>query len=255
MNIVRGIKTICLFIIMLIGNKTFAETNKQSIELITGLDKAPFIFNDATKGVQIELIRQAFAINDVDVKFTPLPLGRNITGYQRWNVQGIITLPSDYSYPGMSVSKPYIIYQNVAVSLARNNFAIKDVADLSGKSVASFQKAKKFLGSKFKEVVNYSLDYREVADQRKQLEMLFAGQTEVIVLDINIFKYFMRNQAQALYRKPYTLHYIFKERAYSAGFKSEQYRDMFDLAILDLKQSGDYNRLFEKYLLNSRPEK
>ena len=236
-SLVCDFKIICLTFILCWSCLSTAEINKKPIELISGLDKAPFITNGAKGGLQIELIRQVFTSQNIDVKFTPMPLGRNITGYQRWNVQGVITLPSNYTYPNMFLSKPYISYQNVAVSLSRNNFTIKNIDDLSGRSVVAFQKAKNFLGEKYKGIVQYSLDYREVADQRKQVEMLFSGQMEVIILDINIFKYFMRNQAQDMYRKPFKLHYIFKKRPYSAGFKSEDLKNKFDLGILQMKKS------------------
>ena len=231
----------------------------QKIELITGLDKPPFVMNQAKTGLQLDMIMQAFALKDVEVNFVSLPLGRNFKAYLRWNIDSIITLPADYSYPGIYLSQPYITYQNVAVSLVEKNFFFDNYADLFGKSVVAFQTASILLGEEFKYVIKYSTNYREMADQNKQITQLFLDKTEVIVLDINIFKYFIKlHQTEKMYRKPYKIHTIFKEMKYSAGFKSEKIRNIFDLGIEEFMKNGGYERLSDKYLINrvhSRSEK
>ena len=184
--------------------------DNQTLELITGLAKPPFILEDQQRGLQLDLIREAFASENLSVHFNAMPLGRNLTGFRRMNADGIITLPPSYEHPALFMSKPYIIYQNVAVSLAEDNFTIDKISDLSDKSIIAFQNAKKFLGEDYEGAIAYSMDYREVPDQMKQIELLFLRRTEVIILDINIFKYFVKTQKNALFNKPFSYHYIFQ---------------------------------------------
>ena len=227
---------------------TISDNTEGKLELVTGLPKPPFIIDTNGNGLQLDLIRAALPTHDKSIHFSSMPLGRNITAFQWLNADGIITIPSDYQHPALFISKPYISYQNVAISLMDNNFNIKSVEDLSDKSIAAFQNAKKFLGKEFKKAVDYSIDYREVANQAEQIKRLYLRETEVIVLEINIFKYFIKQQTEAWYNKPFNVHYIFKEQQYSAGFKSKKLRNKFDIGIQAIKENGNYQTIVDSYL-------
>ncbi len=228
--------------------QTIPQKSTKILEIITGLPKPPFILDGAKSGLQLDLIRATLS-PDYLVKFIPTPLGRNITSYQRTSVNGIATLPLDYQHPNMYISKPYINYQNVAISLAESNFSINSIDDLSGKSVAAFQKARKFLGDDFSKKISYLLDYREIADQMRQISMLYSRSTEVIVLDSRIFKYFIRDHAdQVRYKKPINIHYIFAERYYSAGFDSKELCEQFDQGMIRIRKEGIYQEILDRYL-------
>lgn len=227
---------------------TEQETENKTLELITGLAKPPFILEDQQTGLQLDLIREAFTSNNIKVNFNSMPLGRNLTGFRQMNADGLITLPPNYEHPALFMSKPYISYENIAISLAENYFTIEKISDLSDKSIIAFQNAKKFLGDEYEDAIAYSMDYREVPDQMKQIELLFLRRTEVIILDINIFKYFVRTHKDTLFNKPFTIHYIFNERPYSIGFKSKKLKDVFDKAIHTMKENGSYQLVLDNYL-------
>jgi polar amino acid transport system substrate-binding protein len=216
--------------------------------LVAGLAKPPFIIEENGQGMQLEIIREAFESMNKEVSFIHVPYGRVITEFKQLNTDGIITLPSDYEHPSLHMSKPYITYQNVAVSLLESNFSINEIQDLSDKSIISFQNARKYLGDEYNLVANYSMDYRERADQTQQIDMLFARRTEVIILDINIFKYLLANRNEGQFNQPFNVHYLFNERLYSAGFKSKEVRDLFDQGIVNIKEQGTYQSLLDKYL-------
>ncbi len=92
------------------------------------------------------------------------------------------------------------------------------------------------------------MDYREIHDQSKQIEMLFLRRTEVIIMDINIFKYFIKHSESSIYNKPFNVHYIFNERPYSAGFRSKEIRDQFDQGIQQMRENGSYQLIIDNYL-------
>lgn len=243
----RGISVVTSFVLLNVIS-FISSADNHSIELVSGLSKPPFVIEENDSGMQLDIIREAFKTENIEVKFIHLPLARTITGFQRWDVDGVITLPEDYQHPGMFLSAPYISYQNVAVTLNESALSINSVADLSGKSVAAFQNAKKFLGDNYNKVLAYSLDYREIADQSKQITMLYSRQAEVIVLDVNIFKHFLRKNSGAMYHKAVNIHYIFDERLYVAGFKNEGNRDRFDRGIRLIKDNGTYQATLDRYL-------
>lgn len=229
-------------------NNTVKSTVEPVVKLVTGLAKPPFILEEQGKGMQLDLIREAFSFEQTKVNFVHMPLGRNVTGFLRLNADGIITLPPEYQHPSLFISKPYITYQNVAVSLSEKEFSILKIEDLADKSIVAFQNAKKFLGETFEQTVTYSMDYREVPSQLKQIEMLFLRRTEVIVLDINIFKYFINTHSDSIYSKPFSVHYIFNERLYSIGFKSEELRNVFDAGIKTMQENGSYQVIVDNYV-------
>ena len=235
---------ICAFSLSLVCVK-YATAEK--IELLTGLAKPPFILNKH-EGIQIELITQALALQDIEANFTLMPLGRNVNSFVRWDFDGIITLPPHFSHSQVHLSAPYIRYQNVAVTLADNNFDINDIDQLLGRSIVAFQGARTFLGNKYKEVTAYSPDYREVANQKQQIGMLFSGRTDVIVLEHHIFEHLTREQDGPLYQKPYIVHKIFPEINYVAGFKSQTLAEKFNRGILQLKATGQYQQFINKYI-------
>ncbi len=241
-------KISCLFLCLFMSLATYAEDREGALEMVAGLAKAPFITDNQGHGMQMDIIKAAFAQDEIDVKFLQMPLGRNITGFQRLNADGVATLSQDYQHPALHLSEPYISYQNVAISLAENQLSIETIADLSGKNVIAFQNARKFLGDSYGEAVAYLLDYRELHEQEQQIDMLFLRRTEVIILDINIFKYFVKNHQGEMFDKPTTVHYIFNQRNYVAGFRSPEMRDKFNRGIRRLKEDGSYQEILNNYL-------
>ncbi len=221
-----------------------------TIEMVAGLPKPPFIIEENTSGIQLEIIREALSTENIEVNFSHLPLGRNITGYQQWHIDGVSILLSDFQYPGLFVSRPYITYENVAITLEDKNITLENFKQLSGKSVIAFQNARKFLGEEYGNTVSYLIDYRELADQQQQIAMLFAGRTDVIILDINIFRYFMKNHTDDSYNKLFTVHHLFEKRHYAAGFKSEALKSAFDRGVQLIKDNGTYQYVLDKYLMN-----
>ncbi len=219
----------------------------ESVTFLAGLPKPPFIVNENGAGIQLDIIRKALTTQGVETEFEHVPLSRNILNFQRIGIDAVSILPSDFQRTNMYVSKPYITYQNVAVSLANRELEINSIDDLSGVSVAAFQKARKFLGDDFHYKVAKSSGYREVADQIKQIEMLFSGETEVIILDINIFIHYCKTHMSSVDENTFKVHYIFDEKNYSAGFKSLALKTKFDNGIEYIKESGDYQNILNKY--------
>lgn len=265
MNIGNWLRVVLLVQLSFMSLQVQAENNITKVEIISGLPKPPFIMPQTVRepiegpvldnkvhslhqGIQIDIIREALLSQNYLPEFTHVPLARNITNFQKWHVDGVAILPLHFQYPGMFISQPYVSYQNVVVNLKSRNYVINDLDDLSGKSIAAFQKAKEFLGPEYKDIVNYSLGYRELADQNKQIELLFNGSVEVIILDINIFNYFLKTHQSKRHKVDTTVHYIFNERVYSAGFKSEELRNAFNNGVDTLKERGQYQLIIDHYL-------
>lgn len=216
--------------------------------IVAGLNKPPYVIEESGEGIQLDLLRSAFKEADFTLSFIHIPFGRGPTGYQQFNADGILTVPPDFSFPAMYISQPYIYYQNIAVSLLENDFSIKEISDLSGKDIIAFQNAKKYLGEEYNSAATSFMNYREVPEQEKQIELLFLHRTDVIILDISIFKRYLKTHADSELTKPFKVHYIFGERPYSAGFRTAEMRDAFDKNIKEMRENGTYQLIIDKYL-------
>jgi polar amino acid transport system substrate-binding protein len=237
-----------LVIFSLVPLIVFGQSGK-SVELTAGLSKAPFVIyeNGDNKGIQLELIKAIFSAEQQEVTFIHLPLARSFSSIEKWHSDGTITLPENYQREGVYLTEPYIRYQNVAVTLAEDNLNINELKDLAEKKVIAFQTAKHFLGDDFSQAVNAAEDYREMADQEKQIEMLFVKRAQVLILDISIFKYFLLRHQGKKYEKPYQVHTLFKPSKYSAGFKNKARRDQFNRGLSIIKENGTYQKIIDKY--------
>jgi len=247
------LKIVLIFFIACFNQVTFAESDLSTletdkIEMVDGLVKPPFIIEENGRGLQLDIVRAALEATNKEVDFIHVPFGRTVTTFQSLNADGIVTVLPNYQHPNLFISKPFITYQNVAVSLLENQLSLENIEDLSGKSMVAFQNAKKYLGEDFNKTIRYSMDYREVAEQTKQIELLFLHRTEVIILDINIFKYLLKHNTTGRSSQPFKVHYIFNERQYSAAFKLEKNRDVFDQGIKTMKEQGTYQIIVDKYL-------
>ncbi len=235
---------LCLFI------SAFSHADN-FIELTAGLSKPPFVIeNDMQNlGIQLDLIKAIFAEENQAVRFLHVPLARSFTSVDKWHSDGTITLPSDYRHESVFISEFYISYRNVIVTLKEDDLSINTLADLKGKKIIAFQTAKKFLGAEFVNAIKAAEDYREVADQMRQIKMLFAKRTQALVLDISIFKYFLHNHSDSRYARPYKVHWLFAPRTYSAGFKSKLHCEQFNRGLKEIKANGKYQQILDKYLL------
>ncbi|MCI2285501.1 transporter substrate-binding domain-containing protein [Colwellia sp. MSW7] len=231
--------------------KAFAAPHK-SIQLLAGISKPPFIMPGDT-GMQIDIVKAAFAVSNYDVKFTHVPLSLHMRVYKRRDIDGLITLMDDKTELGLYLSQSYISYQNVVVTLAKNNLNIKQVSDLSKLRVAAFQNANLFLGDNYASVVSGANGYIEIADQKSQLALLFTDRVDAIIMDVNIFKYMLvelqnRKKYLNIYNKEVSIFPLFEQNNYVAGFNTIELKTLFDKGIADIKATGQYQKIVDSYL-------
>lgn len=248
------VKTIVFAFVIFVffQSKVFGKQDNP-IEMLAGLSKPPFIIASEDKGMQLEIIEAALAKSDRVVRFTYLPLNRHLDVFHSRDFDGIITIGEHEKEWGICFSKPYIIYQNVVVTLADSAFKINDIDDLVDLKVAAFQNATKFLGEKYSTNFEKSSNYIEVADQTSQIGLLFSGRVDALVMDVNIFKHILANKRHGnssnnVYNKKFVTHFLFAPKVYKAGFKSKQLCQQFDQGINAIIADGSYQKIIDSYL-------
>ena len=112
----------------------------------------------------------------------------------------------------------------MAISLKKRNFKIEKIGDLKGRSLLTFQGAREYLGPEFAEAVKSSPDYREIAKQQLQINLLYGDRVDLIVLDKYIFYHHRQQNTMVDTSQPIDIWHVFPEITFNVGFVDKQVR-------------------------------
>jgi len=251
----KGFLLLTIILTLSLITKIVAISSDRTITLSAGLTLEPYVIGSNNSGIEIDIVREALAVEGYVVKFVYQPLRRAKITFFSDSVDGVLTVKSHFPEVDKSfLSNEYITYHNFAVSLKSNKFKINNILDLKDKTVDAFQQARLSLGNEFKEVADQNPRYREIANQKNQIKKLFNLRSDVIVLDRRIFKYY-RNELKkseifntTLFETPVKFHALFEPTHYRIAFKSKILRDSFNLGLIELKKSGRYKEIIKSYI-------
>ncbi|MBU1309697.1 MAG: transporter substrate-binding domain-containing protein [Gammaproteobacteria bacterium] len=217
-----------------------------ALNVLVGQNKPPYIRLETVSGYELELLREIVRRMGHEAVFVFVPNSR-IRGLLESGNGDIASLqPNDTADAELYFSQPYIRYQNVLVSLARDELTITHPADLSDKQVVAFQGASRVLGADYRDAVVHNTGYLETVDQKAQVDMLFSGRAQAIVLDRNIF---MHHQQTSGSPAAVQIHELFNSSLYRAAFRDPQLQRSFDRALLSVLMDNWYQQLQQRYFM------
>lgn len=237
------IKIHWVFLILFFGN----SINAKELLLVAGLEKPPYVIPTTDSGFEIELMQEVFAILDHEISVIYVPYGRTFKIMKQIKADIGLTLTSSSGVKNELLTVPYVVYQNVAISLNQNKIEITKVSELQSYSIVAFQNADKILGIEFDQASKVSPLYFEVPDQHRQVSLLLDGRVEVIIMDVNIFKYFSNVIAGSSQISKVNVHSIFPSTYYRAAIESATLRQSFNQAFTEYIKTDQYKKLLEKY--------
>jgi len=237
--------TCCRIILVLLLLTTAAA---REIKIAVGLSLPPYVIQASNSGIELDIVAQALAESGHTIKPLYFPFARVPVAMQDGEADAAITI-TESSGIKAAYSDSHIVYQNFAISLAKNNFKIGSVDDLGKHSVAAFQNAKLYLGDRFAAMATANKAYSEYAQQVKQNMLLYSGRVDVVVGDRNIFKYFNGEAKQSGVdtSQPVTYAEIFPPTAYRVAFRDAALRDAFNTALKKMRSDGRYEAIMKKY--------
>ncbi len=233
-----------LFCSLTIPVPTYAET----LKIAVGLALPPYVLHQTNKGIEVDIVREALAIKGYQIAPIYLPFARVPIELTDKRVDAAMTVNESSGLTKVFYSDSHITYQNVAISLASNQFTIHDVSSLGNRSIIAFQGATKYLGETFLTMTKSNDRYRELAKQNKQITLLFSGRVETVVMDINIFKYFRREEKSVDTSSAVSIHEVFPPSHYKMAFLNKDIRDDFNAGLILLKSSGKYENIISRYI-------
>jgi len=225
-----------------------ADAGARDVKVAVGHALPPYIFPETGVGIEIDIVRQALAPGGFEVEPVYLPLARVPHQLAAGKVDAALTISASSGLENVHYSDSHVAYRNVAVSLAQSGLRIDSVADLAGKSVIGFQNATAYLGEEFAAVATANRRYSELADQERQVKMLCLGRAQVIVADVNIYRYYSQNTASVDTTIATVIHPIFPATPYQVAFLDPDLRDRFNRGLAALRESGEYAAIIAKYV-------
>ncbi|WP_230390838.1 ABC transporter substrate-binding protein [Reinekea sp. G2M2-21] len=232
------------FFISFFSSQLYADNFKMAV----GLALPPYVIQNGNTGMEMEIVREALALKGHTVEPVYLPFARVPLSLKEKSVSLALTVNENSGLSDIFYSDSHITYQNVAITLAKNNLTINSSSDMKDMSILAFQDATKYLGSDYASMALKNPDYQEKSQQDAQILMLFSNRVDTVVMDINIFKYFRSLNEKVDTSLDVTIHKIFSPSLYKVGFLSETIRDEFNDALAQLKESGRYDEIISEYI-------
>ena len=236
------LKRILIFLCLILIT---AISQAKDITLLAASSLPPYIIQESGSGIEYTIIKEALAKKGYTLKLEFVPFVRVVTNYNFFD--GAITINEDSGAKGF-YSDTVITYRNYPITLAKNKISIKNFKDLKNKRIVAFQNAKKYLGEKFAKIVARNENYSEQGKQAIQVKMLYSQRADVIISDINIFKYYRKRVTDMDTSAKVVYHEIFPGTDYKVLFKKANIRDDFNIGLKELKASGRYQEIIDSYL-------
>tara|TARA_B100001063_G_scaffold210334_1_gene207909 strand:+ start:9880 stop:10656 length:777 start_codon:yes stop_codon:yes gene_type:complete len=250
---------ILLMLFVSVKGECLSEPNTQKPIIVAASSSLPpYVIEDTNSGIQLEILKAALksqGISNIDIHY--MSNKRAEQQLMHGKVDIVLNFP-DALTTRVYKSDELLRYQNVAVSLANKELKINSIYDLAGKSVLAFQNATNFIEAPFKSVTNILRSYEEVVNQEAQVDHLMKGWVDVIILERRVFLYYFEKYKQSGEVKPFVVHAIFKEAPRPAYFHSKTLKNVFNLGLDEIIESGEYQAIIRldgteyAQLLNSK---
>lgn len=219
----------------------------KELKVAVGLSLPPYIIQDSDNGMEVDILRQALADSGNTAKLVYVPFIRVPTSLSDGTAEAALTVNEAREIKDVVYSDSHITYQNVAIMLKSNPLKVASIADLGKVSVVAFQDATKYLGPEFAAMAKTNSKYAEQGKQELQVKMLFGKRTDIIVTDINIYKYFKQSIKDMDTSAEISIIELFPPTNYKVAFKDKAVCDLFNAGLKKLKENGQYDAILNKY--------
>ena len=221
-------------------------SDKQPLTVAISPDIPPYVTGRAGDGLVIAILRGS--LPERTLRFVQVPHMEIETTIGNGKADAAALVRSRLKE--VFYSKDFIALENAAFSRKSDGLVLREVGDLAGKPVLTWQGAWRELGpaveALFRPDGAERRNLEEFLDQTEQVNAFWTRKGAVAVIDRNIFAYHNRKANRSMDEA--VLHPIFPpSTAFKVGFREEATRDAFDSGLADLCASGRYAALIERY--------
>jgi polar amino acid transport system substrate-binding protein len=244
------VKFLLSFWLLLLTSVTYAG---EKLTVAFGEVMAPWVMANTDEGIIIEILRGAMGPLGYDIEAVYMPYARRSKAYKSGGIDVVsdmnLNTITEYQLVGYFSDIAYN-YENYAFSLAKNQLKLHKISDLEQYSVLSWQDAGIHLGAEYAQMIANNPRYSETYDQSNQVRMLFLERAQVVQMDAQIFDYYQMKFTQT--KEVDASQAVDRFALFGASpngflFKVEKQRDEFNRQLKDLRQSGEYNKIFFRH--------
>lgn len=211
-------------------------------------NKTPYSNSTCQCGVEFEIVQTIVKNMGYELEPHFAPNKRMLLMLKSGEVDGIIGVIENKPRNNGFTTKPYIRFQNVALTLQDRHLPIESLKDLKGLKVAAFQNASLNLGYEYAYAISTASEYEEVSPQLLQNKLLYGGRTDAVIADLYIFlasNQLVKEQVNTMQKLD--LHYVFPATEYVLEFHNKQFRDAFNQQLQPKNLKKIYQQLADKY--------
>ncbi|MBU2039954.1 MAG: transporter substrate-binding domain-containing protein [Gammaproteobacteria bacterium] len=239
-----------LFIRLLLLLPVAFSSHADTIRMAVGLALPPYVISAEDRGMELDIVREALALAGHRLLPVYVPFARVPDSFKSGDTDAAMTVTEAAGLAAF-YSDEHIEYRNTLVALAERRLQITAFSDLLDYSLLAFQNASHYLPAAYQTMAAQHQNYREIARQNIQVAMLFSGRIDAIVLDINIFNYYRRQERQMNVSADVQFFMLFPPTTYKVAFARQVWRDDFNRGLQQLRSNGRYQQILDAYL---RPE-
>ena len=210
---------------------------------------APYYQPENNSGIFLDIITAVFEeMPGVEPKFVfAISVGDILRNYQAGRMDAVSNLFDSVVAVGCR-SEPVFRFSDVAISKLKDSRKLERVADLEGLNIVAFEGAKGFLGEEYARYTQ-SDSYLEVGKQQLQPRLLLSERYDVNVGDLYIFLHGLQKITKPkVSPSEFKVHRLFPQISTRMGFRDESLCPLFNTALAKVKASGEYERIYQRYL-------
>lgn len=226
----------------------------EKLTVVFGGKLAPWVLSETNEGIIIDLLKATMEPLGYKIEPLYLPYARRANAYKAGGIDIVSDMNmntiNEHNLKGYFSDTAYT-YENFAFSLHKNKFEFTQLADLEKHSLLSWQDAGVHLGESYAEMANNHPRYSETFDQLVQVKMLFLEKVDAVQMDSYIFDYYRAqiiNAGKIDAGQQVDRFGLFGASPNGFLFQSEVLRDKFNTQLQRIKASGEYQKIFERYI-------
>ncbi len=225
----------------------------RNVRVAFGEKLPPFIIPESNSGIELDIVKEALALKGHKLIPVYLPMGRISLAFKNKEVDVVMMDVGERLdvFGGIYGDAP-VLYDNYFITLKKKHLKITKPEDLKGLRINSFVGALKRYPEWLTEVAKTD-DYSEKNDQSVQPMLLNLERVDVVLSDINIFKYYSQKA------KSSTPHFVQSEVTYHSFtdakpihykpvFQDKKTRDDFNLGLRELVKNGRIKEITNRYI-------
>lgn len=209
--------------------------------MLAGDSLPPYAIAAQDRGAEVDVLRAALAAQGLQARFVYVPLARVTSDFDALQADGA-TRHSAPDGAGFR-TEPYIRYEACVLGRA-DQPALRELAQLRRLRVQAFQGARQELGSDFAAAVADNPRYREINNQRSQMNLLLLGRADAVVADRQIANWHWQALKPGVELRCWI---SLSSQTYPAYFRRAEDAAAFNKGLHQLKASGEYARILARY--------